>query len=520
MPNDRFDLNPRRLAWLLVALAACLTFAPALGADWLWDDHFFFDPLAPSLRSPLHVFEVFTRDLFSASTLGQRQDTYRPLTVWAWTWVVAFTGGKAWALHAWSLLLHAGGSVLVLELALAMGAPLRAATLAGVAFAASTAQAEAAVWISAVHGVAETGFVLGAALAALRLRGIRQGTVVVVCSIGALFCKESGVLAAMTGVAFAAAVAWREAPSDPKWWRGPVALAGALAAVLLAYLMWRARLELPVGRPPFSAAGVLSLAGLLGQSLLLPAWPDVCRPLMPLTAALPGVAVLLAISVLALWYSHARLLVWVALGLALATLLLLGPIAAQTTIASDRYLYLPQALLWAGVATALPDWNSTGLAPRGRLALAVTGLWLVLRAALGYLSVVDLADDVAAFAHSVAEHPENPETHYHLGVALLRVQRIDAAVAALEQGLQLRPNDPRMWSNLTGILINAHREEQAVALIPRFEAILPPSAKAAYNLGLAAQRRGDQGTATRLGLRALALDPNYAHAKVLLAPAP
>lgn len=511
-----FRFAPRQLAWLLVALAAWLAFAPALAAGWLWDDHFFFDPLAPALSSPTHVAEVFGRDLFGASTLGQKQHTYRPLTVYAWTWVIALTGGKAWALHAWSLLLHSAVSVMVVELALALGAPLAGATLAGLAFAASTAQTEAAVWISAVHGVAEAGFVLGAALATLRLDGGRRAAWAAACAAGALLCKESGLLAVLATAAMIA-VRWQPGTlQDPAHRRGLVGLITAQLAVVAAYLAWRSQLDLPVGRPPFDAGGVASLAAALGRSLLLPDWPNVCRPLLALGEALPGVAGLLAASALVVWYSPQRRAVLAALALALATLLLLGPIAAQTGIASDRYLYLPQALWWAAAATVVPAWQWDKTSRRAQLLMVGAGAWLALRAVLAGLSVADMASDVPAFAHAVAEHPADAEAHYHLGVALLREHRTEPALASLQRGLELRPADPRLWSNLTGVLVNEHRDREAVELVARFETLQVASAKAAYNLALAASRLGDRAATQRLAERALALDPNYARARALL----
>ncbi len=508
------------MAWLLVALAAWLAFAPSLRAGWLWDDHFFFDPLAPALNSPTHLAAVFGSDLFGASTLGQKQHTYRPLTVYAWTWVIALTGGKAWALHAWSLLLHSAVSVLVVEFALGLGAPLAGATLAGLAFAASTAQTEAAVWISAVHGVAEAGFVLGAALATLRLAGWQRAAGAAACATGALLCKESGLLAVLASLAMLTARWQPRGGQDKPFRRDLLTWSAAHGAVVVAYLAWRSALDLPVGRPPFAIDGVLSLGGALGRSLLLPDWPNVCRPLVSPADAGPGLAIWLAATLLVVWRTPQRRNVLAALGVALATLLLLGPIAAQTAIASDRYLYLPQALWWAAAATVVPVWSWDTASRRGQALGLAAGAWLLLRGSLAWLSVADLASDVPAFAHAVAEHPADGEAHYHLGVALLRDHRVPAAVAALRRGLELRPADPRLWSNLTGALVNEHRDREAVELVAAFDAQQVPSAKAAYNLALAASRLGESALTQRLAERALALDPSYAKARALLGKPP
>jgi len=492
---------------LAIAVVAIAVFAPALWASWLWDDHFFFDPPVPALASPLRFVEIFTHDLFGLSSMGGRQDTYRPLPVWLWSFIVPASGGAAWALHGLSLVLHGVASALCFRLARTLGAHTNGALLVAVAFACSTAQSEAVVWISGVHGVAETTFVLGTALVVLRAEGWRRLVGVGLCAAGALLCKESGALALVVAIVFGLARRPRKA-------RDSVAVACVLGGVAIAYALWRRALALPVASVPPSLDGTLTMVAALGEALVLPPWPDVCRPLLEAPAdALRGGAVLGVIVGLVVWRSRSRANAIAAIGCALAAVALYGPIAAQTGIASDRYLYLPLALVWAAIATAIPGIDATW---RGKTAIAALAALLVLRGAAAAASVEDLSGDVAAFTVSVANHPDNPETHYHLGVALGREGRTDEAIASLGSALALRPEDPRAWSNLTGLLVNAGRNAEAMALVPPFDAARPPSAKAAFNLALAAVRAGDAVAAARLARRALELDAGHARAGVLL----
>ncbi len=88
-------------AWLLCLLAALLVYAPALGGELIWDDHYLVQA-NPFFRSPVFSLEVFRHYLFfdSFSTY------YRPVQNWSYMLDYWLWRGDSVGYHATNIFLH------------------------------------------------------------------------------------------------------------------------------------------------------------------------------------------------------------------------------------------------------------------------------------------------------------------------------------------------------------------------------------------------------------------------------
>ena len=77
------------------------------------------------------------------------------------------------------------------------------------------------------------------------------------------------------------------------------------------------------------------------------------------------------------------------------------------------------------------------------------------------------------------------------GTAYLGQQKWSEAEQAFRAALELRPEQPRLLSNLAVALIQQGRTEEAVPLLDRSLAVDPQNLYALYNLGLIEKNRGN-----------------------------
>jgi len=63
-----------------------------------------------------------------------------------------------------------------------------------------------------------------------------------------------------------------------------------------------------------------------------------------------------------------------------------------------------------------------------------------------------VAEAIARYQASLEVRPDDPETHYNLGVALAARQRVDEAIGQYRKAISLAPDDPRSHNNLASIL--------------------------------------------------------------------
>jgi tetratricopeptide (TPR) repeat protein len=216
---------------------------------------------------------------------------------------------------------------------------------------------------------------------------------------------------------------------------------------------------------------------------------------------------------------------------------------------ADRYTYLPQiglyiAVVWGVVdilqplrhrreilATVAPvivaalgwrAWIQTGYwQDTERLwtrTLAVTGQNNFAHFAFGeYLLKVHRLDDaIAQFDFVLTRHPEDPDANFQMGYALMEKGEITAAISHFELTLKVRPEDPDAETNLGNLLLTAGRPGEAVEHY-RIAVLHEPSrALAHYNLAIGLHRLGQLPEAIAQYKEALALDPTYPDAQEFL----
>lgn len=120
---------------------------------------------------------------------------------------------------------------------------------------------------------------------------------------------------------------------------------------------------------------------------------------------------------------------------------------------------------------------------------------------------------VAALEEALRRRPDDPLVSAALATALLSAGRADEAQRTLEAAQRIQPEDPRIYYLLGMVAEQEGRDEDAPALYRKTLALNPRSAPAHVQLGALALRRDDVATAERELTAALALDPRVASAR-------
>ena len=140
-------------------------------------------------------------------------------------------------------------------------------------------------------------------------------------------------------------------------------------------------------------------------------------------------------------------------------------------------------------------WRGRKIAPRHPLALTNYGLCVT---QLGHAE-----EGVADLERALAQARKDKETsrevlaliYNNLGNAYERVSRYDEAVAALEQAIALKPQDPFPYYNMGISLLHLNRHTEAIALLDKSialgEGVDNADADAHYNRGIARLLMGD-----------------------------
>jgi protein O-mannosyl-transferase len=190
-PRDNTTAFHRALPALLAALVAIAVFSVLLPGGFAYD----FYGIArsdPRLQNP-----AAWRTYWTGAYLSGVDNLYRPLTSTAMalqSWLFGLDEHHAWRFHLVSILLHAGASALVAELARRL-LNWRAALIAGLLFAAHPIHTEV---IADVVGQAEMLCALGTVGAMIlflhRPMTIRRVAAIFACFLLALLSKEQGML--------------------------------------------------------------------------------------------------------------------------------------------------------------------------------------------------------------------------------------------------------------------------------------------------------------------------------------
>ena len=227
----------------------------------------------------------------------------------------------------------------------------------------------------------------------------------------------------------------------------------------------------------------------------------------------------------------------------------IGLIQVGSQAHADRYTYLSQiglyvAIVW-GVAdplqsfryrreifaTAAPvliaalgwrAWVQTGYwRDTERLwnrTIAVTGRNDFAHFALGefLLKVHRLDDAIAEFEIVLAGHPNDPDANFQMGYAFMEKGESTRAINHFQTALKFRPQNSDAETNIGNVLLKADRVDEAVEHYRNVVSREPSSPLAHYNLAVGLHRLGRLPEAIAQYKEALALDPNYPDAKEFL----
>lgn len=464
-------------AALAVAAWTLAVHAPAVDDAFVWDGRAMVldDPAITSLGNVTRFFTEATVPLAETAQLPY----WRPLTR---TLVAALyaVGGASPPVYAVANLAFAAVGTALLLLALrALGASLPVATLAAALFAVHPAHVEAIHW----HWGLSTTFAGALSLAAVLAWVRERPAVATALATAAMLAREEAVLLLM---AVAAIDVWvRRRPARNAW---PLLAAAGLVLVARGAVM---------GAPPVTTLGPVAWAGsaaaVVGWAAGLLAWPSAIVTVWPLRDPLAVEVVAGATVAGGLGIAFARgsgatraAIAWVALGV--APWLNVGRFGEYAL--TEKGLYLASATMCLGVAT-LP--RAAALA----IGLGWTG-WTMARAPAWQ-------EPVGYFERAVAFAPAFPTLHYMLGMELAERGDYAAAADAFAEATRLEPRHALAWNNL-GNCRDALGDRPA-AVIAWTHAAELGNPLAAFNLGAAAQARGDAPGAATWFRRWIATDP-------------
>jgi hypothetical protein len=477
------ERRPSRRAYLPAAASALLAvalYAHTLGGTWIYDDRFHAHD-DPRLANVGRWGDYWREGYFP----GGADHLWRPLvsTSYAVQWRLA--PGRAWPFHLVNVLLHAGASTLVAELARRLTGRVAVAAAAGLLFAAHPVHVEVVAYLVGRAESACAAGVLGALVLALRPMTYRRAAAIVACVAAAILSKEQGLLAPVLLLAL-----WplrrQVVRVDAERERTPVrALALVLLFALPAYIAYREQI-LPWGwdvaavdyatQPMSRSAGwdrALIPVALLGRAAALLAAPVRLSPEYGLAVITSrqewpdpylhiGLVVLLVIVVLTMiaMRRRSRVAMFLLLGAGLsygmvANVFLIGVVFAE------RLLYLPSAFVAIGVAIAL----ARALPPRALAAgLAVV---VAVMAARSWTYAAQWNDRATFYDRALAASPRSVRLRVLVVGELIAAGDWARAKAVNDAAIAIGPEYWKVWSNAARIAAAQGRLDEAAAALER-----------------------------------------------------
>jgi len=511
-PKDRRSVIA--LLFLLVAVASA--YLPSFGSDFVWDD----EPLileSSAVHDPGPWWRPFTEPFWVASeSRAGLGSYYRPLTTLSYIIDFRLHGDNPSGYHLSNLLLHLSSTALLWLLIQQLGAKWLTASVVTLLWALLPRLAECVAWISGRADIMAAGWVFGALLLwRPRPLGRWIASLLLLC----------GLLSKEVAVAGFVAVAVRELSTVERRPRALLVAAAPLLAVLSSYL-WLRKSILP------SSVEALSLSFFQRASLALEAigrylvmvlnpWQprafigQVGRP-EPAHAVL-GALALVGTAWLLFGYGKRsspaqRVGISLAIG-GILPVLHLVPLP-MTTVAADRFLYLPMAGLALAAAPLLQRRGSLGLAVGIGVSLSFF--------ACTWHRAGQWADPVKFWVHAYRTSPRT-QLDPTIGLAILerRLGHPVQALSLLDRGLAVEPGaNPESVASLVInraiTLTYLGRYEDALASIKDMVKMPGASAKTWFDLSTMQLRLGKMNAAAASLRQALKLYPNYARARKLL----
>lgn len=519
-------LPPRaRLALGLVVLAAIpfLLCVAYLDGSFMWDDlHLVRDH--PLLRARDGWWRVFATELLEGAGYPKTQ-FYHPIPLLS-LWLQYRVSDSFAALRLVNVAFHSVNVLLFAGVLERMTFRRSTAFLTAAAFAVHPLAVEPMMLVCGRHDTIAVTFALFALLVQpLRRDGsggsrgvVWRSLAVAACTLCAFISKEAMVAA--TPVVFVYILVAARLGPPRKGWILAVALASPFVGLASAFAIRRSLAISAESAQAFAsvwthARNLGTLYGEYARYVLMFSHGTTTRMFVPysMTAALAVLAivtvvlsVMFAAALPALrarseWTPSSRALVglfWFLFGV--------GPHVVSMPVIGmwgNRYGYFPSMGLLLAVAALVEVGVDHARRPFRVAAASIVGIVITVTA----LNTASLAktwrDGTTVFGYDVAQEPQNPLAHYHLGVETERFKGCEAALPEFEEAVRLQPTYWRAIHNVTGCLIRLGRYQEAIAPARRSIAQNPQSRGAAENYAAALVRSGRRksaATVIELGL--------------------
>jgi protein O-mannosyl-transferase len=546
------------LVALCLAALSCVVYLPGLPGEFVYDDHRLIVE-NDGFKRPFEASRAFLRDYYASDVDRLGLGYYRPLTILSEEIDYRRGGGRPSAFHATNIALHAGCSLLVLALALRLtGGLLPAAALGAAFFAAHASHAESVAFVSGRVDPLATLFSLAAVILHLRANRSARPLPLRLAAGGAWL---AGLLSKEMAITVPALVLLLETAEEGRPARGGrlaramryLPYAGALAVYLTMRVIALGQLWAPTGAAARSLVQPLVVLGSYLAWLVVPP-PGLHLEPSPVGGLLAAGAVVVTTSALVLTWWLARRGRPLEAALVAGTVLTLLPVAQLKpleTVLSERFLYLPSAVVATLAAMLLARSRGLGRARWLPAALALSvltlahGTVLVRRAAV-WRDEVTLWEAKEreeggslkarlnlAHAHARRGEPDEALVWYTRvkEIAPQLAPGIDAEIGTLEEGrtgsasteealrraLAEMPQDAALWNNLGFHLYKKRDVEGATRAFSRAVELTPGRPDPWIGLALTRLLAGDTRGAADAAGRARTIDPELALAGAILA---
>ena len=515
------------LARAAVALLAVVLYAGTLGHGFVYDDDLVVR--SHTIVREQRFLRAFTTPYHSDASQTVETGLYRPLPILSFALQYALHDGRPAAYHAANVALHAIVSLLVLELALALGVPLAAAAGAGMLFAAHPVHVEAVAGIAGRAELLSAGFYLAALIVYIRRSSAAGRMTTALLIFLALLCKE-------TAVTFpAAACGYSLLFRREKM----LASAAAVVAPIAAYLVLRqavlGALLVPAAsmtfvENPLVGLGLVSrlatAVAICGRYAVLLVAPVRLSPdwgfaqLTPVsspfdTGFLPGLATLgAACALFAATYRRRRVIAYLLLLLAVSYSIVSNTVVLIGIGMAERLLYLPSAAFCIAVALAIA-WGAGRFG--ARIALALAAVLLVAAGARTVAAAATWRDDFTLFSAAETAAPRSVKILGNLAVELIAQGRLDEAKTRLTRAAALAPDHVLTRINLAGVLLKTGDLDGAEAEVAAALRLEPDHPVGLAQLGAILRKRGALREAEDALRRAVAANPRFVGARLDLA---
>lgn len=247
-------------------------------------------------------------------------------------------------------------------------------------------------------------------------------------------------------------------------------------------------------------------------------WPHPLAMLYPVDPAIPAaklivsLAVVAAVSALALWQARRR--PWILVGWLwfVGTLVpVIGLVQVGAQARADRFTYIPLTGLFIAIVWTVAE-LSKNWAWRQQAAVGAAAVLFPTLGAASWAQTRLWRDSTTLFEHTLRVTGNNGVIHHNLGFVLAGQGRRQEAIMHLERAVRLAPQFSRAHYNLGRALAEEGRTAEALAAFREAARLRPEYAEAHFSLGMMLLRQQDTSGAETAFEQAIRhkLPPEYA----------